>query len=149
MLKAVLVALGIAAVCVVIHITTLITLVERLLVRKSGLDRGPRFRHFTPLLLLLFSVIMILHVFEACIWAAFYGWYKLFPDWETSIYFSVVSYATIGYGDVVLPETWRLLGAIEGITGVLLCGVSTAFLFAIINAFFRMRVEQIQEKRSD
>jgi voltage-gated potassium channel Kch len=92
---------------------------------------------------------MILHVFEACIWAAFYGWYKLFPDWETSIYFSVVSYATIGYGDVVLPETWRLLGAIEGITGVLLCGVSTAFLFAIINAFFRMRVEQIQEKRSD
>jgi voltage-gated potassium channel Kch len=92
---------------------------------------------------------MILHVFEACIWAAFYAWYKLFPDWETSIYFSVVSYATIGYGDVVLPETWRLLGAIEGITGVLLCGVSTAFLFAIINAFFRMRVEQIQEKRSD
>jgi voltage-gated potassium channel Kch len=149
MLKAVLVALGLAAICVVIHITTLITLVERRLVGKSSVDRAGRFRHFTPLLLLLFSVIMILHVFEACIWAAFYAWYKLFPDWETSIYFSVVSYATIGYGDVVLPETWRLLGAIEGITGVLLCGVSTAFLFAIINAFFRMRVEQIQEKRSD
>ncbi len=146
MLKAVLVALALAAICVVIHITTLITLIERLLVRNSSLDRGGRFRHFTPLLLLLFSVIMILHVFEACIWAAFYGSYKLFPDWETSIYFSVVSYATIGYGDVVLPETWRLLGAIEGITGVLLCGVSTAFLFAIINVFFRMRVEQVQRK---
>ena len=144
MLKAVLVAISIAAICVVIHITTLITLIEWLLVRKSTLDRGLGFRHFTPLLILLFSVMTILHVFEACIWASFYALYRLFPDWETSIYFSIVSYTTIGYGDVVLPHPWRLLGAIEGISGVLLCGVSTALLFAIINVFFRMRVEQVQ-----
>jgi hypothetical protein len=151
MLVEVLVAFGIASICVVIHITILITLVERLVLRSETISRRLGFRHFTPLLLSLFSVITLLHFIEACIWGAFYAWYGLFPDWETSIYFSLSSYTTIGYGDTVLPRNWRLLGTIEGISGVLLCGLSTAFLFAIINAFFRMRVEQVSgesEKQS-
>ena len=140
-----LVAFLIAAICAVIHLITLIRLLEWLLLKKATFDRSHGFRHVTPLLLFVFSVITVLHVFEACIWGAFYAFYKLFPDWETSIYFSLGSYTTIGYGDVVLPEKWRLLGGIEGITGVLLCGVSTAIIFAVVNVLFRIRVEQIYE----
>ena len=143
MLREFLVAFCIGAICVVIHITTLMLLVEMLALRRHRFARRLGFRHLTPLLMLIFFVITTLHVLAACIWATFYTWYKLFPDWETSLYFSLSSYTTIGYGDTVLPQAWRLLGAMEGLLGVLLCGVSTAFLFAIINVIFRMRVDHV------
>ena len=53
-----------------------------------------------------------------------------------SLYFSTISYAAIGYGDAALPEQWRLLGAIEGINGVILLGWSTAFF---VNLLMRLR----------
>jgi len=79
-------------------------------------------------------------VIEAAIWAVFYYHSGLFPDFETSLYFSIGSYTTIGYGDVVLPRAWRMLGGIEGLSGVLLCGLSTAFVFAVVNAMFQKRL---------
>jgi len=57
-----------------------------------------------------------------------------------------VSYTAIGYGDVVLPQNWRLLGAIQGVLGVLLCGLSTAFIFAVMNAMFKARMQQQQSR---
>jgi voltage-gated potassium channel len=55
-----------------------------------------------------------------------------FPSWESAFYFSTTTYSTVGYGDLVLPTSWRLLGPIEATTGVLMCGLSAAFLFAIV-----------------
>jgi len=43
-----------------------------------------------------------------------------------------VTYAMVGYGDVVLPQPWRMLGPIEGLTEILMCGLSTGLFFAII-----------------
>ena len=57
----------------------------------------------------------------------------LFPLWESAFYFSAASYATVGYGDVVLPWMWRTLGPVESIIGVLMCGLSASFLFAIVS----------------
>ena len=94
------------------------------------------------LLSVTFLVIIILHVIEAAIWAVFYYQSGLFQDFETSFYFSIGSYTTIGYGDVVLPRAWRMLGGIEGLAGVLLCGLSTAFVFAVVNAMFQRRLAQ-------
>ena len=91
--------------------------------------------------LVVFAVLITLHLGETCVWAAFYLWRALFADYETSLYFSLQSYTTIGYGDVALPPAWRLLGGIEGITGVLLCGLSTAFLFTVLTAIFHIRLE--------
>jgi hypothetical protein len=54
---------------------------------------------------------------EIAIWAAFYFGNSLFSDFETALYFSTTSYTTIGFGDVVLPRAWRMLGGIEGVTG--------------------------------
>jgi ion channel len=53
--------------------------------------------------------------------------------WESAFYFSAASYATVGYGDVVLPQMWRTLGPVESIIGVLMCGLSASFLFAIVS----------------
>ena len=77
------------------------------------------------------TAFIVLHIFEILLWAGFYRW-LCFPLWEPAFYFSAASYATVGYGDVVLPQLWRTLGPLESIIGVLMCGLSASFLFAIV-----------------
>jgi hypothetical protein len=64
--------------------------------------------------------------------AGFYRW-LCFRLREPAFYFSAANYATVGYGDVVLPQMWRNLGPMESIIGVLMCGLSASFLFAIVS----------------
>ena len=71
------------------------------------------------------------------LWGLFFWWQKCLPDAESSFYFSGATYATIGYGDLVLPREWRLFGPLEGLTGILMCGLSTAFLFATLSRMYR------------
>jgi hypothetical protein len=83
------------------------------------------------LIVKLTIAIVILHGFVILMWASFYR-LQCFPSWELAFYFSSSSYATAGYGDVILPRTWRLLGPLESMAGVLMCGVSVCLLFATI-----------------
>jgi hypothetical protein len=87
----------------------------------------------TWLLIRIACLLIVIHLFEIAVWALFFWWQKCLPDAESSFYFSGVTYATIGYGDLVLPKEWRLFGPIEGLTGILMCGLSTAFLFIIVS----------------
>jgi len=64
-------------------------------------------------------------------WACCYRW-LCFRSWNSALYFSATSYSTVGYGDVVLPLRWRLLGPLESMMGVLMCGISVSLLFALI-----------------
>lgn len=127
---------------------------EWLLSRREYLEeQGARMR-YGIVLVLLFLGIMLLHVLETSTWAVFYYSEALFKDFETSLYFSLTSYTTIGYGDVLLPQRWRLLGAIEGVTGVLFCGLSTAFIFAVMTAMLQSRLrnfshEEAQKLKND
>jgi voltage-gated potassium channel len=84
------------------------------------------------LMMRLMTAFIGLHVLEILLWANFYRWF-CFPSWESAFYFSAASYATVGYGDVVLPQMWRTLGPVESIIGVLMCGLSASFLFAIVS----------------
>ena len=78
------------------------------------------------------SILLLLHLVEAGSWALFYRMSGSFADLETAIYFSMTSYTTVGYGDVVLPAPWRLLGPIEAAVGILMFGWSTAIIVAAI-----------------
>jgi voltage-gated potassium channel len=75
--------------------------------------------------------IILLHGLVILLWASFYR-LQCFPSWELAFYFSSSSYATVGYGDVTLPSKWRLLGPLESMAGVLMCGISVCLLFATI-----------------
>ena len=93
--------------------------------------RRPGPRSFAVLLVRFMSQIICMHILEILLWAWFYRLVCL-PSWELSFYFSTTSYSSVGYGDVVLPGTWRALGPIESVTGVLMCGLSVSLLFAIV-----------------
>jgi len=142
MLKELLVAFTIVAVCLILHVAAIVSLADWMMDQRDKRKHQMGMVGYMTLLILAFSMIILLHMAEIGIWAGFYFERSLFPDFETSLYFSTTSYTTIGFGDVVLPRAWRMLGGIEGVTGVLLCGLSTAFVFAIVNAMFQMRLQR-------
>ncbi len=75
--------------------------------------------------------VILLHGIVILLWATCYRWLCL-PSWESAFYFSASSYATVGYGDVILPSKWRLLGPLESMVGMLMAGVSIGLLFAAV-----------------
>jgi hypothetical protein len=80
-----------------------------------------------------------LHLLEMSIWAVAYSIVGVFANFETSLYYSLKSYTTVGYGDV-LPETsWRLLGPIEAAVGVLMLGWSTSIIVAAVQRIYNAR----------
>ena len=76
------------------------------------------------------TAVIALHGLQVLVWAGCYRWLCL-GSWESALYFSAASYTTVGYGDIILPSKWRMLGPIESILGVLMCGLSVSLLFAI------------------
>ena len=85
------------------------------------------------------AITVVAHLLEISIWAFYYRLSGALPSLENSFYFSSVTYATIGYGDIVLPAPWRLHAAMEGLTGILMCGWSGAFFFAAVNRLYLAR----------
>ena len=77
--------------------------------------------------------LFALHSVEIWIWAGVFQWLGAFADFEHALYFSTSTYVTIGYGDIFLPPGLRILGAIEGASGIILIGWSTAFFFSIVD----------------
>jgi len=77
------------------------------------------------------GAVIVLHGVLILFWASCYR-RLCFSSWESALYFSASSYATVGYGDVVLPSNWRMLGPLESIIGVLMCGISVSVLFATV-----------------
>ncbi|HEU4711952.1 MAG TPA: potassium channel family protein [Pyrinomonadaceae bacterium] len=138
-------AFAIVAVCGLFHVIVMVFFAQFLLRTFSAVTLT-KLRLQALVLVLVFAVVTLLSLVEAGIWAAFYYVRELFPDFETAFYFSLGTYSTIGYGDVVLPQRWRLLGGIEGISGVLLCGLSAAFVFALLNALLQSRIQRSLSK---
>jgi voltage-gated potassium channel len=85
----------------------------------------------TALVVRLTMAVVVLHGLEILLWAGFYRWHCL-PSLDSAIYFSASSYSTLGCSDVSLPLSWRTLGPLESIIGVLMCGMSVSLLFAIV-----------------
>lgn len=119
------------AVCVAIHAVGL-TLAIRWVGRRHARMEG-KFLPATWMLIRVAGWVLLLHLLEISLWAFIYHWKDCLPDLDSAFYFSAVTYTTTGYGDIVLPQPWRMVGAIEALTGILMCGWSTAFFFAVVS----------------
>jgi voltage-gated potassium channel Kch len=87
----------------------------------------------------LVSLLLVLHLLEMICWAAAYTAAGVFPGFETSLYYSVKSYTTVGYGDVLPSTSWRLLGPIEAAVGILMLGWSTGIIVAAVQRTYNSR----------
>jgi hypothetical protein len=77
-------------------------------------------------------VLMVAHFSEVMVWSLAYVIVKAAPSGADPVYFAFVNYTTLGYGDVIPVERWRLLGPITAMNGVLLFGWSTAVIFEVL-----------------
>jgi voltage-gated potassium channel len=136
MLTLILSALGLTVVTVIIHGAGTVAAMGRAVRRRAGLTNALG-RLAVELVMSELIGTLLLHLAEAIAWALFLVWIGGLPDLETAMYFSLTSYTTVGYGDVLLSPHWRLLGPIEAAVGVLMLGWSTGILIAVIGATYR------------
>jgi len=108
-------------------------------ITKKGTRRGG-FRPVFQALLWTVIVLLSLHIVEVFAWALVY-W--LLPDGaglaslSEAFYFSIVTFTTLGYGDITLDENWRILSGMEAMVGITVFGLTTALTFAIVQQFSR------------
>jgi voltage-gated potassium channel len=90
------------------------------------------------------STLVFLHLFEIAVYALFYYAEGILPDLDTAAYFSLATYTTVGYGDVVLAREWRLFGASEALVGILMTAWSTAVLIGVVTTLHRQALERLK-----
>ena len=132
MIRLILAGLVLTAVTVVLH--GVLTAVAAGSVSRRWFPPTVRLDSFGAELLIarLVGSLLLVHLADAMVWAIFITLVGALPDVKLAAYFSLTSYTTVGYGDVVLPEPWRLLGPLEAAVGVLMLGWSTGILVAVI-----------------
>jgi hypothetical protein len=137
MLRTTLIAAGLVAITVAVHAAGFGLVLGTL----AGSRHAPPTRPWpiTWLLVRLVWLLILIHVVEITVWALFYRWQECLPDAESAFYFSGVTYTTLGYGDLVLPKEWRMLAPVEGLTGILMCGLSAGLFFATVSTIYTRR----------
>ena len=125
------------ALCVTSHAVAIALLFRRNAGSAEFTD--PRFWVQTWCFIRVAAWLIGVHVFEISLWAVYYRIGQVMPDVQSALYFSSVTYTTVGYGDLVLPDRWRLVGGIEALTGILMCGWSTGYFFTIVTRMQQAR----------
>jgi Ion channel len=93
---------------------------------------------------LAISFAFVAHLIEIALWAVLLVICGEFQDFGNAFYHSAVNYTTLGYGDLLLTPSWRLLGPLEAANGALMFGVSTAMVFAVIQRLLLARFEDLR-----
>jgi hypothetical protein len=137
MLSKLITAWCLMAICVAIHAGG----VTSALRWQRRLDSAQSFWRWTWRFIRVAGWMIVLHLVEISVWALFYFWKSAIVDLQAAFYFSAVTYTTTGYGDIVLPEEWRLVGGVEALTGILMCGWSTGFFFAMVSRMYEAQAK--------
>ncbi|WP_198030356.1 ion channel [Bradyrhizobium sp. Tv2a-2] len=94
---------------------------------------------------LAISFAFMAHLFEIALWAVLLVICGEFPELGNAFYHSAVNYTTLGYGDLLMTPSWRLLGPLEAANGALMFGVSTAMIFAVIQRLVLARFKDLRD----
>lgn len=133
MISKLLIAWTLMAACVAIHASGVSGAVRWL---QTLAPTPQRFWPWTWIFIRVAAWIILLHLVEIVVWGLFYEWQGAMPDLPSAFYFSAVTYTTTGYGDLLLPQEFKLAGGVEALTGILMCGWSTGFFFAVVSRMF-------------
>lgn len=124
-------------ICVILHAFSLELLLRKL--KRHGPSWDIALPHFGHVLIMIIVVLglFLTHTLEAWVWATFYWLVGETQSFAEAIYFSTVTFTTLGFGDVTLSKTWRMASALQAVSGILLFGWSTAFLVNVRSFFWQ------------
>jgi hypothetical protein len=109
---------------------------------RSGY-RGQRFWRNVAVMMIATLIMAAAHVTQIALWALVFFLAGQVADFPRAFYVSAQNYTTLSYGDILLPERWRLLGPLEAMNGLLFFGLSTAVLFAVMS---RLLVHHLRDE---
>ena len=116
-----------------IHVCGLAVIGERVVAAVGESLPGRRFMlKFATVMGGTSLLVTGLHAFEGAIWAAAYRFLDALPDTRSAMLYSLSAMTSYGHANLFLNNRWQLMGALEALNGMLLFGLTTAFLFAMI-----------------
>ena len=137
------IGVGMTFCTIVIHALALITTVHFVRYERRLGRAGVGF--WTDVIIAAVTVLLALaaHLIEIAAWAVVFTLCDEFTHFAAAFYHSAVNYTSLGYGDVVMSASWKLLGPLETADGMLMFGVSTAMLFAVILRLLQTRLRDL------
>lgn len=121
------------------HVSGLVCLEWLLITIERRRQRPRTVAYFLVLMLIIANIVMLMHVLEALAWALLYLYLGALPNFQMSVLYSLNALTSYGHEAVALTEDWRLLGAIESMNGVIIFGLTTAFLFGAMRELQTVR----------
>ena len=133
------IAIGSALLLLTVIIHSAFTLIAISAFGDGRLERMNRRWMRTTAVAALVLMMFFATLIHASAWAATYVVVDAIQGFEEALYFSMVTFTTLGYGDITLAESWRLLAAFEAANGSIMFGWTTAIVVAVIHSFFNQR----------
>jgi len=96
-----------------------------------GWLNGTALRRFAVVAIVML-LLLLGNLLQGAIWAGLFLLLKEFDAFSDALYHSLVNFSTLGYGDIVMSERWRLLGPLQAVNGVLMIGISTASIGTVV-----------------
>ena len=142
----ILIGLSLVAVTIIIHAIGTSSWVNYLinLTRETGFKPFKNWKFFL-LIAGTACILMLLHFIEVALWAITYMLLPAITELSTfdeSMYFSLVTFSSLGYGDITLGPAWRLLSGIEALNGIVLIGWSTALIFTVVERSIQLQLKK-------
>jgi len=135
-----------AVVCtILIHAVVVTAVVNLVRMEKKGGRVGKSLWFDIAIVGRALALALVAHLIEMAVWAVLFVMCGEFADFGTAYYHSAVNYTTLGYGDIVMSASWRLLGPLEATNGLLLFGVTTAMVFAIMQGLVQARFADLRD----
>ena len=123
-----------------IQVIAIVVILTYLLRNLEHYQLKSRYRTEIRVLALLVLALFAGHLLQFAIWAILFFYLGEFADFQTAFYHSVVNFTSLGYGDLVMSERWRLLGALEAANGILMFGLSLGALLSVMTRLFKARI---------
>ncbi|HEU5074565.1 MAG TPA: potassium channel family protein, partial [Polyangiaceae bacterium] len=132
--------------CIVLQCLVVALLLLYLRRRNAQHEQRASFFEAARLLTESMLILMLGNLVQIGVWAALFLYVGEFSDFETAYYHSTVNFSTLGYGDIVMSEHRRLLGGLEAANGVLMFGLTTSALYAVIQGLSQRVLYQTPPK---
>ncbi|CAB5082866.1 hypothetical protein D3OALGA1CA_344 [Olavius algarvensis associated proteobacterium Delta 3] len=130
---------GMLVICMAIQVYVVAVLLHGL----DALEQRNLFKHTIGFgWTLIISVVMVLfagNLLQAALWAWMFLAFQEFKDFGTAFYHSLVNFSTLGYGDIVMSDERRILGALQAANGVFMLGLTTSVLYSFVSALVQRR----------
>jgi hypothetical protein len=137
MLIPLLLGCGTLFISMAIQVVVVVMMIRYLIAAMGNKDRNlDGFGFNTYVISVVLLILFAGNMAQVAIWATLFIYLGEFTDFMTAFYHSLVNFASLGYGDIVMSEEWRLLGAIEASNGVLMLGLTSGTMFAVMSRLF-------------